>query len=72
MELGQTLSFAARSGLIWPLAEKPLFFSDRFQLGGPSSVRMFRMNCMGPRDGGTRSIPNAFLHPLIYILQWTR
>ena len=41
-----------RTGLLWRLGEKLTPFSDRFQLGGPSSVRMFRMNSMGPRDGG--------------------
>ena len=47
---GVSLSFAARSGLLWPLG-KPVPFPDRFQLGGPTSVRMFRMNSMGPHDG---------------------
>lgn len=46
-----TVSFAARTGLLWPLGPKPSLFSDRFQLGGPVSVRMFRANGMGPRDG---------------------
>ena len=27
-------------------------FSDRFQLGGPLSISGFRMNGMGPKDGG--------------------
>jgi outer membrane protein insertion porin family len=31
---------------------RPTYFSDRFQLGGSTSVRMFRNNSMGPRDGG--------------------
>ncbi|KAH9922450.1 surface antigen-domain-containing protein [Amylocystis lapponica] len=47
---GLTISFAARSGLLWSLG-RPVPFSDRFQLGGPVSVRMFRANGMGPRDG---------------------
>ena len=33
---------------------RPTHFSDRFQLGGSTSVRMFRNNSMGPRDGGER------------------
>lgn len=53
----QTVSFAARTGLIWNLGAKS-YFSDRFQLGGPVSVRMFRMNGMGPHDGGKRP-PNC-------------
>ncbi|EMD31954.1 hypothetical protein CERSUDRAFT_119283 [Gelatoporia subvermispora B] len=47
---GVTVSFAARSGLLWSLA-RPALFSDRFQLGGPVNVRMFRANGMGPHDG---------------------
>ncbi|KAF9816961.1 hypothetical protein IEO21_03726 [Rhodonia placenta] len=47
---GITVSFAARSGLLWNLA-RPAPFSDRFQLGGPLSVRMFRANGLGSRDG---------------------
>lgn len=47
----QTLSLAARSGAMWHFGGKSCF-SDRFQLGGPVSVRMFRMNGMGPHDGG--------------------
>ncbi|KAI0646129.1 surface antigen-domain-containing protein [Trametes meyenii] len=47
---GLTVSFAARTGLLWNLGQKS-FFSDRFQLGGPVSLRMFRMNGLGPHDG---------------------
>ncbi|KAI0819457.1 surface antigen-domain-containing protein [Trametes gibbosa] len=47
---GLTVSFAARTGLLWNLGSKS-YFSDRFQLGGPVSVRFFRQNGMGPRDG---------------------
>jgi len=43
------LSFAARSGILWSMLS-PTYFSDRFQMGGPTSVRMFRNNSMGPRD----------------------
>ncbi|KAI0825955.1 surface antigen-domain-containing protein [Irpex lacteus] len=48
---GLTVSLAAKAGLLLPVGEKPTLFSDRFQLGGPSNVRMFRTNSMGPRDG---------------------
>nr|VWP01878.1 Uncharacterized protein [Ganoderma boninense] len=47
---GVTLSLAARTGALWNFGGKS-YFSDRFQLGGPVSVRMFRMNGMGPHDG---------------------
>ncbi|KAI0746553.1 surface antigen-domain-containing protein [Daedaleopsis nitida] len=47
---GMTLSLAARGGALWNFGGRSCF-SDRFQLGGPVSVRMFRMNGMGPRDG---------------------
>ncbi|KAL0958293.1 hypothetical protein HGRIS_000440 [Hohenbuehelia grisea] len=47
---GSTLAFAARTGFLWSLG-KPVLFSDRFQAGGPISVRMFKANGLGPRDG---------------------
>ncbi|KAF8880024.1 surface antigen-domain-containing protein [Infundibulicybe gibba] len=47
---GVTLSLAARSGILWGLS-RPTLFSDRFQLGGPISVRAFKANSLGPRDG---------------------
>ncbi|KAI0077621.1 hypothetical protein K474DRAFT_1661556 [Panus rudis PR-1116 ss-1] len=46
-----TVSFAARTGLLWPFGDTPAPLPDRFQLGGPTSVRLFRANSMGPRDG---------------------
>ena len=45
----QTLSAGLKAGLLYPLAGSSLF-SDRFHLGGPTSVRSFRMNGLGPRD----------------------
>ncbi|KAG5641971.1 hypothetical protein DXG03_003845 [Asterophora parasitica] len=47
---GLALSLTARTGLLWGI-DKPTLFSDRFQLGGPTSIRAFRANSMGPRDG---------------------
>src|ERR1700710_2399401 len=47
----QSFSIAARSGFLKTLAGRG-HFSDRFQLGGPLSIRSFRANSMGPRDGG--------------------
>ncbi|KDR72490.1 hypothetical protein GALMADRAFT_73815 [Galerina marginata CBS 339.88] len=49
---GVSISLAAKSGLLWGLGPGgKTLFSDRFQLGGPTSVRSFRANGMGPRDG---------------------
>ncbi|KAF8198623.1 surface antigen-domain-containing protein [Pholiota molesta] len=49
---GVSMSLAARGGLLWGLGEGgKTLFSDRFQLGGPTSVRSFRVNGLGPRDG---------------------
>jgi outer membrane protein assembly factor BamA len=52
----QLFSLGARAGFLHPLtngdngtAPTP---SDRFQLGGPTNLRMFRANSLGPRDGG--------------------
>ncbi|KZT22770.1 hypothetical protein NEOLEDRAFT_1137574 [Neolentinus lepideus HHB14362 ss-1] len=47
---GVALSGALRTGILWGIG-RPTLFSDRFQLGGPTSVRMLRANSMGPRDG---------------------
>ncbi|EIN09167.1 mitochondrial protein [Punctularia strigosozonata HHB-11173 SS5] len=47
---GTWISLGARSGAMWALGGRPTLFSDRFQLGGPTSLRMFRQNSMGPRD----------------------
>ncbi|KAH8083290.1 surface antigen-domain-containing protein [Cristinia sonorae] len=46
-----TVSLAAKGGLLWPVGDRPVPFPDRFQLGGPISVRSFRANGLGPRDG---------------------
>lgn len=52
---GLLCSLGARAGVLHPLtngdngtAPTP---SDRFQLGGPTNLRMFRANSLGPRDG---------------------
>ncbi|KAF7331606.1 Bac-surface-Ag domain-containing protein [Mycena kentingensis (nom. inval.)] len=47
---GISVSFAARSGVILGLFGKWTLFSDRFHLGGPTSIRSFRASGMGPRD----------------------
>ncbi|KAF5318566.1 hypothetical protein D9619_010794 [Psilocybe cf. subviscida] len=48
---GVALNLTARAGLLYGLNGSQTKFSDRFQLGGPTNVRSFRMNGMGPRDG---------------------
>jgi len=48
----QSVSLAARTGLLWSLAQGGrTLFSDRFQLGGPTSVRSFKTSGIGPKDG---------------------
>ncbi|KAJ9479365.1 Sorting assembly machinery 50 kDa subunit [Pseudozyma hubeiensis] len=53
-----TLTF--RSGLIHPLTSSPTHFSDRFQLGGPTSLRMFRHSSLGPKSDGDSLGGDAF------------
>ena len=48
---GVSVSFGAKGGLLLGL-NKPLLFSDKFQLGGPTSVRSYKVNGLGPHDGG--------------------
>ncbi|KWU44573.1 DEAD/DEAH box helicase domain protein [Rhodotorula sp. JG-1b] len=52
---GYSASLTARSGFLLPLsaatAVKSLF-PDRYHLGGPTSVRHFRLNSLGPKDVG--------------------
>lgn len=48
----QAWSLATRVGFIQSLDSRPIPWSDRFQLGGPTDVRMFRMNGIGPKDYG--------------------
>ncbi|KAL8276648.1 hypothetical protein RQP46_010916 [Phenoliferia psychrophenolica] len=49
---GCSMSLGLRAGALYPLNGKPSLFSDRYHLGGPTSVRMFRPNAMGPKDNG--------------------
>ncbi|KAG5651012.1 hypothetical protein H0H81_010230 [Sphagnurus paluster] len=48
---GVSVSLAARSGFLLGLGGRPTLFADRFQLGGPTSVRAFKANGLGPMDG---------------------
>ncbi|KAE8444562.1 hypothetical protein EG329_014486 [Mollisiaceae sp. DMI_Dod_QoI] len=54
---GVSLTGGLRGGLLCPLPigfgseSKPSRINDRFQLGGPTDVRGFKMSGLGPRDG---------------------
>ena len=56
-ESGISLTTGLRAGLLYPLplglasASQPSRINDRFQLGGPTDVRGFRLSGLGPRDG---------------------
>jgi outer membrane protein insertion porin family len=45
------LSGGLKAGLLYNLNEKEPHISDRFVLGGPTSVRGFKIGGIGPRDG---------------------
>lgn len=45
--------FASKLGILWSLSGTgETYLSDRFQLGGPHSVRAFKVNGLGPRQDG--------------------
>ena len=55
---GITFTTGFRAGLLYPLGvgfgsqtPQPSRINDRFQLGGPTDVRGFRLGGLGPRDG---------------------
>ncbi|KAG0280010.1 hypothetical protein BGZ95_011596 [Linnemannia exigua] len=48
---GYILSATVKSGYLHSLNGKPSKISDRFFLGGPMSVRGFKSNGLGPREG---------------------
>ena len=56
-ENGVTFTAGLRAGLLYPLAlagqsrPRPSRINDRFQLGGPTDVRGFRLAGLGPREG---------------------
>ena len=56
-ESGVSLTTGLRAGLLYPLAlgsnqsPEASHINDRFQLGGPTDVRGFRLSGLGPRDG---------------------
>lgn len=47
---GWAWSLGARTGWMHTLDERPAYLNDRFMLGGPTDVRMFRLNSLGPRQ----------------------
>ncbi|GAA5990706.1 hypothetical protein JCM11641_008471 [Rhodosporidiobolus odoratus] len=63
---GWSYSLSARSGFLLPLSTTTTsstrlsLFPDRFHLGGPTSIRSFRPNSMGPRDSGDYVGGDAF------------
>lgn len=54
---GVSFTMGLRAGLLYPLAlglnpqPQASHINDRFQLGGPTDVRGFRLSGLGPRDG---------------------
>ena len=63
----QTLSLTGRAGLLHLLAGDPstIHYSDKFQLGGPLSVRAFGPSGMGGREGCksyTAVTPTMLIH----------
>lgn len=56
-ESGVSFTSGIRAGLLYPLplgaGSKPMpsRINDRFQLGGPTDIRGFRLSGLGPRDG---------------------
>lgn len=54
---GVSLTTSLRAGMLYPLplglgsTSQPSRLNDRFQLGGPTDVRGFKMSGLGPRDG---------------------
>lgn len=47
---GCAWSLAVRGGLLHTLDGHASCFSDRFLIGGPTCVRMFRLNSLGPKE----------------------
>lgn len=60
MKTGISIGGGLRFGVLYPLALGwspkneiiPSLINDRFQLGGPTDVRGFKIGGLGPRDGG--------------------
>jgi len=56
-DTGISMSSGFRAGMIYPLpvglgsSSQPARVNDRFQLGGPTDIRGFKIAGLGPRDG---------------------
>ncbi|KAJ3253929.1 hypothetical protein HDU77_004319 [Chytriomyces hyalinus] len=48
---GFSITTSLRSGILWTLGLRQSRVNDRFHLGGPTSVRGFLQNGIGPKDG---------------------
>ncbi|CAD6930642.1 unnamed protein product, partial [Tilletia caries] len=48
---GWSTTMTARAGLLRTTNAQPSHYPDRAHLGGPTSVRMFSHNGLGPKDG---------------------
>ncbi|POW18353.1 hypothetical protein PSHT_05916 [Puccinia striiformis] len=48
--ISRPLFNTATCGFMHPMGGRESLFNDRFQLGGPTNVRMFHMNSLGPKD----------------------
>ncbi|KPV72638.1 uncharacterized protein RHOBADRAFT_29811 [Rhodotorula graminis WP1] len=70
---GYSVSLSGRSGFLFPLSAvrppssssssstpRTSLFPDRYHLGGPTSVRNFRLNALGPKDLGDYVGGDAF------------
>lgn len=60
-----SLTMSIHAGHLLPTSGSKSFLLDRFQMGGPSSVRGFKLNSLGPRDqddalGGDLALEGGF------------
>lgn len=58
--LPQSWSLGFRTGIMKTLDNRAPCLSDRFMLGGPTCVRMFRMNTLGPKQKRTYDMCISF------------
>lgn len=47
----KTFSYSFRLAHLLNLSKRPSYLLDRFFLGGPLSVRGFKLNSIGPKEG---------------------
>ncbi|KAF9191322.1 hypothetical protein BGZ51_007500 [Haplosporangium sp. Z 767] len=65
---GYILSATVKSGYLHSLNGKPSKISDRFFLGGPMSIRGFKTNGLGPREGDDSLGGDAYVSAGISLL----